>query len=130
MASIDKHVRDCKFLLGKPYTKIHLWLDQYAKMFPIGMFNDYHRTFLHNSYGIGILEDTMDINTVIAAKIHIIRDWDDHVDLRKRYGDISNIKNVYNKAIIWFNNLMNMDVILYPDIIKGWGGKALVALAK
>jgi len=65
----------------------------------------------------------------LAAKIHIIRDYDDKIDLRKKYVKKEDIEGVYKKAVMWFNDIRNMDIHLYPDIIKGWGGKALVALA-
>ena len=129
MAEIDMHIRDCKFFLGSGYKDVHIWLDQFTKMFPTGIFNDYHRTFLHNHYGIKILEDTMNKDIVLAAKIHIIRDYDDKIDLRKKYVKKEDIEGVYKKAVMWFNDIRNMDIHLYPDIIKGWGGKALVALA-
>lgn len=121
MSDIKQHCRDCIELLGKEFYEIHRWLDQYVKLFPIGSYQDYHRSFLHNSYGIEIIKVKWGGEAERAAKIHLARDFDDQAP-------IGRLPKLTNKAIMWFNNLTNMEVSMCPDVVVGWGGRSLVDL--
>lgn len=75
MAYIQEHEEDCVYFLGKPYSEVHLFLDQYAKKYIPFFFQDYHRTFLHNTYGLVIIRAMYGVTAQTAGKIHIVRDY-------------------------------------------------------
>ena len=49
------HCHDCCELLGGEFAEVHRFLDQYAKDLPPPVFFDYHRSLLHNSYGLAVI---------------------------------------------------------------------------
>jgi len=122
MALIEQHIEDCINLINEPHEKVHKWLDEYAKVFPVSVFNDYHRTFRHNSYGLKCIYGMWGKESYKAAKIHLIRDYD---------GKIENYNDDINKMMIWYDNPMNMEFIVHSSVIDGWlkEGFSLVTLA-
>lgn len=123
MSVIKKHCDDCLKLLGKNFQYTHEWLDQYVRIFDAGTFQDYHRSFLHNSYGLEIAKAKWGDEAEKAAKIHLARDFDDQALIEKLPG-------LANRAIIWFNNLTNMEVYMHPSVIKRWNSESLVSIAQ
>ena len=77
MAHIDQHCRDCLRLLRKSYNDVHMWIDHMAGDFPIQLFQDYHRSFRHNSYGLSVVRSKFGPKAELAAKIHLVRDCED-----------------------------------------------------
>lgn len=127
MAMIESHCKCCNKYLGKPYREVHKWLDEFAGVFPIGFFNDYHRSFRHNSYGIQIIRARWGLEAEKACKLHLVQDvyginykWSIDVALGK-----------YPKAVIFLNNLNNMEPIVHQSTMEAWikEGFSLVSLA-
>lgn len=118
-------MEDCERLLNNPCYNVHIWLDGMTMYFPVGFFGDYHRSFRHNSYGIGYVKEKWGYEAEKAAKIHIVRDFDDKIIL-DTYKDLN---KWYNKAIMWFNNPENMELRLAPSIIAAWNNNSLVKMA-
>jgi hypothetical protein len=115
MARIEEHMEDCERVLGKPYREVHEFLDQYAEVFPVYHFNGYHRSFLHNKYGIEVVRAMWGIKAGQAAIIHIVRDY---LELPVRKWKAVNIH--YGKALMYFNQLNNFDPQMQPYIIAAW----------
>jgi len=115
MATINKHCDDCKDVLGKEYKNIHIWLDCYARIFPIKIYSDYHRSFRHNSYGIECAKKLFGKTASEAVKIHLVRDMD---DILPRDFDIWDYKNVIDKMLLYFNDMNNMEPFLYKSFLK------------
>jgi hypothetical protein len=67
MARIEEHMNDCKKLLGHPWEQVHKFLDQYAEVFPVVIFAEYHRGFLHNRYGIEVVRAMWGLEAEKAA---------------------------------------------------------------
>lgn len=126
MAEIVEHEKDCRRYLGKDYKEVHNFLDQYAKHFPVGFFVDYHRSFLHNSYGLDIIKSRWGSQAYIAGLIHLFRDYME--------GPINHLplhivlKRVL-KCIMYFNKISVFDPGLRPHIIRGWEGRSLCSIA-
>jgi len=125
MAAIEDHAAECEKILGKPYWEVHRFLDQYAGVFPVDHFIDYHRTFLHNSYGLEIVEARWGSKAKTAALVHLYRDYCE--------GSIPNLslKKILERAlraVMWFNQMMH-SYEPRPHIIRAWNRKSLVYLA-
>lgn len=123
MANIKQHCKDCVELLGKEFYETHKWLDQYVQVFGIGIFQDYHRSFLHNSYGVEVIKTRWGERAEEAAKIHLARDFDDRALIKR-------LPKLVNEAIIWFNDLTNMEIHMHPDVVKGWNNESLISIAQ
>jgi len=125
MATIEDHAAECKKILGEPHWEVHRFLDQYAGAFPVDHFVDYHRTFLHNSYGLKIVEARWGLEARTAALVHLYRDYHEgsisHLSLKK-------ILERVLTAVMWFNRMMH-GYEPRPHIIRAWNGKSLVYLA-
>ena len=123
MSMIEQHIEDCMDWLDEPHKKVHRWLDEYAKTFPISLFNDYHRTFRHNTYGLKCIYGMWGEKAHCAALIHLSRDY------------IGNVDNLDSKFIgnmmMFYDNPMNMDLVIDSDILNAWikEGFGLVALS-
>ncbi len=126
MARIEDHCKDCKALLGKPFKTVHLFLDQYAKVFDVGTFVEYHRSFLHNKRGILLAQQCCGREAGLAAKIHIVRDYYEQSLVDK---DLEWIERKIGKALMYFNNRDNMEPELHPSVVHAWGGKSLCCIA-
>lgn len=126
MAHIDEHCKDCGKLLGHAWFKVHQFLDQYAEIFDPWRFGEYHRTFLHNRYGIEVARSLWGSQAETAAIIHIVRDY---MEMPIDGKDLKWIKYKLGKALVYFNNMDNFDPRLDPRIVKGWKGKSFVGIA-
>lgn len=128
MAIIEEHERDCRALLNRAWSSVHLFLDQYASTFPPPLFHEYHRTFLHNAYGVAIIKRELGDDAVIAAKIHIVRDWYE-IPLTDKTLDF--VLSLYPRALLYFNNMDYFEPHVHPGITATWTkeGKGLAAIA-
>lgn len=128
MAFIKEHEKDCVEFLNKPYTDVHKWLDQYENMFHVGFFGEYHRTFLHNSYGLTCIKSIFGCESEKAARIHLIRDYL-HSPINKRDVDFYIDGRGFNIMMKRLND--PNDLIVDPDVCRTWlkKGFSLVSLA-
>lgn len=126
MAKIAYHRRDCKRYLGKDYEKVHRFLDQYSEIFPIGIFIDYHRSFLHNDYGLEIIRSRWGKQAYVAGLIHLFRDYMEgpinHLPLKI-------ILKRVPRCIMYFNKISVFDPELKPHIMRRWENKSLCYMA-
>ncbi len=74
MARLEVHETDCIVSLGKPFTEIHKWLDEFAERYPVIIFGGYHRKFRHNKEGIEEVRKKWGDKAGRAARLHIERD--------------------------------------------------------
>ena len=124
MARIEEHMNDCGELLGNPWKQVHKFLDQYAELFPVEIFTEYHRGFLHNKYGIEIVKAMWGPEAEKAAIAHIARDY---AEL-----PMTNWKRIdmhIGRALLYFNYLENLEPRIQPHIIRAWKGRSLVSIA-
>ena len=82
--------------------EVHEFLDQYSNIFPPDIFVDYHRTFLHNSYGVEIVRSKWGKLAEIAAFIHLYRDY--YEGPLTRFS-LDTILKRTPQALIYFNRL-------------------------
>jgi len=101
MATISGHETDCLFFLRKKYTKVHEFLDSCAEDFSIHLFDDYHRTFLHNIYGLFMVEAFWGKEARTAAVIHLTRDYYQS-PIRKM--KLETILEQEGKILLYFND--------------------------
>jgi len=126
MAMFDDHCNDCKRLLDSPHGKVHEFLDQHAKIFDVGTFVEYHRSFLHNRRGIEACMMMFGAEAKQAAIIHIVRDY---MEMPLTGKDLKWVNSKLGKALLYFNNMDNFEPRLNPVIMKAWKGKSLCSLA-
>lgn len=130
MAELFEHIKDCQKLFKdkkKGYRDVHAFLDQYATIFPVEFYDTYHRTFLHNSYGLAIIRAIWGEKAHTAGLIHLYRDYLGHPIISS---SLDNVMKNSGKAIMDFNsNLYQFEPKLDPRIIAIWKGKGLVAVA-
>ncbi len=62
----EEHERACMREFGKPFTLVHLWLDQYWDQY-----RWYHRIILHHRLGVELLVMEMGEDVRRAAEQHI-----------------------------------------------------------
>lgn len=124
MAHISEHILDSERLLGNKYTEVHIFLDKYAEIFPPAKFGEYHRSFLHNTYGIEVAGYKWGVEGKKTAIIHLIRDY-----IEMPVKSFAVVDQYFNRAIKYFNNLANFDVEFPPHVIRAWGGNGLVTIA-
>ena len=124
MSFIIFHNDDCQKILGESMEKVHLFLDQYAKTFDVRVFGEYHRTFLHNQYGVSIALSRWGEVGRKAALIHIVRDYLDIPIYNWNF-----IEKYIGKAMIHFNNPVNFNLNLDPSIVKSWWPKGLCTIS-
>ncbi len=126
MAHIEEHLKDTEKHLDRSWPEVHKFLDQHAGVFPVVIFLDYHRTFLHNKRGLALVQHRWGAQAEQAAVIHLVRDYRE-CSLIDRSLDW--INKQLGKALIAFNHMETCDPQLLPDIINGWGGKSLCYIA-
>lgn len=125
MSEIKNHCEDCEALLGDACLEVHEFLDQYAPFFPIRVFYEYHRSFLHNSYGLKLIKEKWGEIGAKAAMIHLVRDWlGTPIPI-----DLEWVKKVFPKAILRLDDPTQFDPQLDPGITTAWFGQSLVYLA-
>ena len=74
MANIKEHENDCLEILGDKFTNVHGWLDQYSEKYPVNVFGDQHRQYLHNEKGLNEIKKKLGNKAFKAGGIHIIKD--------------------------------------------------------
>lgn len=116
------HNKDCELILGKEFNHVHAFLDQYASIFTPIPYLGYHRTFLHNNYGLAIVKEKWGTPAQVAAKLHLIRDYVytfgfglDAISLR----DVIKLNNIENycKLLIPFLDTFDMGDHEVPHIV-------------
>ena len=75
MAFLEEHEHDCLHFLEDKYTHVHNYLDMYAQFYPPHKCGDYHRTFLHNIFGVEYILARWGKDDWYAAMIHIAKDF-------------------------------------------------------
>jgi len=130
MAIVAEHIKDCREIFNsekKGYKNIHEFLDQYVRTFPVGFFDIYHRTFLHNSYGLAVIRSMWGGEAYVAGLIHLHRDYLGHPIVPLTLDNV--IKNS-GRVLIHFNSDLNqLELHLDPSVIAAWKGKSLVYIA-
>lgn len=131
MTFVKEHIKDCEKYLGEPYEEVHKWFDEFSKLFQPSVFNDYHRTFRHNSYGLTCIKGMWGKEAELAGRIHLVRDYLEgpipNENILQKY---INGKH-FNKMMKFWNNPMNMELEFHSDILNAWikEGLGLVALS-
>lgn len=123
---IKAHCADCKSILGKEFKHVHEFLDQYAEVFDVGTFVEYHRSFLHNKAGLEVIRSRWGNEAYLAGVIHISRDYH---ELRMDDKDMDWILKNFGKALMYFHDLTNLEPNLNPPIVQSWGGESLCSIA-
>ncbi len=72
------HCKDCKKLLGDAHQDVNLFIDKMVTEFPVHMFGEYHRTFLHNTYGLTVIYNKFGVRGHKAGLIHLHADYLEH----------------------------------------------------
>ena len=80
MSYLDVHEDDCIRLLGKPYSEVHVYLDELADIFPVNKWGAWHRRYRHNMKGVKYCLHKWGEMAEMAAKIHIVRGWYVYID--------------------------------------------------
>lgn len=127
MAYIDDHCKDVShYTDAKDGCKeIHMFLDQYAAVFPVAYFYDYHRTFLHNTYGVRICAARWGEIGKIAAIIHLTRDY---CGMHMQNWSLEKILKEFPKYLMWYNLLQTE---FKPDsrVVRHWDNRGIVSIA-
>lgn len=125
MASVNEHCKDCEKFIGKGMLEAHKFLDQYVEVFPVGYFVDYHRTFLHNTYGVKTLTARHGYIGWCAAVLHLTRDYVggtiDHCSLERMMRE-------FPRRLMWFDKMAHA-YEPQPHVVRAWKGKSLITLA-
>ena len=130
MANLKTHAEDCKRHIGDEMWEVHKFFDQHAEVFPIQVFYDYHRTFLHNSYGLTIVCNRWGEKGRIAGTLHLVRDWWEGPFVRgKKNWTYEEIESKLPKVLVWFNKLRSTYEPM-PFMIKAWNNTGLVAISQ
>jgi hypothetical protein len=125
MAHINAHIGDCEKFLKNGCREVHLFLDQYANIFNPTFFDDYHRTFLHNSYGMRIMKDLWGELGYNAAMLHLTRDY---VGGTIDHWTLESMLKEFPKRLMWFD-AMYTNYVVKPHVIRQWNNISLVAMS-
>jgi len=68
---IKEHEAHCEKELGKPFTEVHIFLDQFAIKYNMNLV---HRTILHHHLGVALVGLLMGQEATGAAKLHVVDD--------------------------------------------------------
>ena len=68
---LEEHEKESLAIFGKPWTEIHLWLDEFAGTPEFGM---RHRRKRHHREGLREAEKLFGWEGVLAARLHIMSD--------------------------------------------------------
>jgi len=79
---LEEHEDECRRILGKPFTEVHRFLDQFAGRPECGM---RHRCRLHHEAGIELVRNQFGDEAAKAARLHIESDliqegWEPDLD--------------------------------------------------
>lgn len=88
MAHFKEHCNDCRKQLGKDFSYVHLWLDEFFKT--AGYM---HRTMRHHKEGIEEVRAKWGDEAAKAAEIHILRDFQNEIPTREECEKI--MKSIY-----------------------------------
>ena len=77
MPPFKQHCADCVRELGKPYERIHQWLDEYAKLYVTqsGCISMRHWLHRHHKAGVEEARAKWGDDAARAAEIHILADY-------------------------------------------------------
>lgn len=106
---LDEHCKDCMALLGTAHLDVHLFLDKMCKEFPIQIFGEYHRTFLHNTYGLTILQHKMGEEAYKAGLIHL---YADYTEFAVRHLKLETVLKRAKNIIPWWDNCEFIDLAM------------------
>ena len=101
--------------------------------FPIQLFQDYHRSFRHNSYGLSVIRSKFGPEAEIAGKIHLVRDCEDWLCPLTFSGySLEEILEKLPKALLYFNDLENMEPMIHNYLVQTWlkDKKSFVEISK
>lgn len=87
MARLKTHKEDCMRLLGEEFEEVHLWLDEFARVWKPEKYLEYHRQFRHNQEGLDDIVELFGERGLLAAKIHFIRDTEEYT-LKKPMSEV------------------------------------------
>jgi hypothetical protein len=68
---LEDHEKETMSLFNKPYTEVHLWLDEFAGNPDFGM---RHRRRRHHKEGLREAENLFGWDAALAARLHIMSD--------------------------------------------------------
>lgn len=130
-----RHEKDCLHLLQKPMWEVHAWLDEMNRVFPFQLFDDYHRSFRHNSWGVEQCYSMWGSDGEKAARIHLLRDW--NPDVMIKWMGLAEALHQSKEALIHFN-MMDENEYLHPlpNMFKHWrkwmdeGGMSMMDCAR
>ena len=71
MPGLKEHCEESIRLFGKPFTEVHLWLDEFAESKECGM---RHRQKRHHDAGLEQVKRIFGDDTVMPARQHIVSD--------------------------------------------------------
>ena len=106
MGFLEDHMYDCVELLGNGYGEVHIFLDQMTTMYPPSKWNEYHRTFYHNTYGLTIIAHKWGREGEAAGLIHLYRDYLEAPIVHK------GLKTIIGLALLkmpWWDNIEYAD---------------------
>lgn len=86
MAYRKEHEGDCLTILGKSYKEVHAFLDQYVKKYPVHIFDDQHRKYLHNEKGLNEIREKWGDEAVKAGMLHIAVDLTTYIPTHFKVG--------------------------------------------
>jgi hypothetical protein len=125
MSYISNHTKDCERFIGRGYEEVHMFLDQYAGIFNPIFFDDYHRTFLHNSYGMQIVKEVWGNAGYNAAMLHLTRDY---VNGTIDHWTVEGMLKEFPKRLMWFDK-MHTNYVVKPHVVRQWNNISLVAMS-
>lgn len=105
---LSDHCKDCKKLLGDAHRDVHLFLDKMALEYPPLKFGEYHRMFLHSTYGVTVVQHKMGEEAYKAALIHL------HADFLEHTVGHMELKTVLRRAknnMPWWDNCEYVDAV-------------------
>ena len=123
---IKEHCADCVNLLGKDYKYVHEFLDQFAGVFDVAIFTEYHRSFLHNKAGLEAVRAKWGDEAYLAGVIHLSRDYH---ELAMDDKNMDWIMARWGRVQLYFNNMDNFDPQIDPRVVRGWGNDSLCWIA-
>lgn len=83
------HCLECEEKLGEAFERVHLWLDEYAKLYNDPFTKHYHWIHRHHQAGIEEVRHKWGDRAAEAAKLHILSDMNEIMtseELQERLG--------------------------------------------
>lgn len=104
MAKLETHIKDCEQVLGGSYKEVHEWLDEFAKQYPPHLYFEKHRMFRHTKAGVKEAQNLFGYYGGLAAKLHIIRDYQMYVIFNIKLLREDDIEKLYKEALKFCHN--------------------------